>query len=139
MPKADKKKKNGESRKDKKDIVKKNLDVLSKDVDGTVYGQVVKILGDCNFTVYCFDGKERMCHIRKSIKRTEKAEIDSIVLVGPRDFSDDKGDIVYIYTKDQASELRRRYEIPSKIVKNTDFDEKDDDLDDVVEFDINEL
>lgn len=138
MPKADKSKKNGESRV-KKESVKKPL-VFSRDVPGTVYGQVLRTLGDCNFSVFCFDGQERMCHIRKSIKRGERAEVDSIVLVGIRDFSEDKGDIVYIFTKDQASELRRLHEIPSKVVKDDEDDSKnDDEVEFDIEFDIDQI
>lgn len=139
MPKADKSKKNGESRM-KKEVIKKQV-VFSRDVPGTVYGQVLRALGDCNFSVFCFDGQERMCHIRKSIKRGERAEMDSIVLVGIRDFSENKGDIVYIYAKDQASELRRLREIPSKVVKDDDgdFKNEEDNIEFDIEFDIEQI
>jgi translation initiation factor 1A len=133
MPKADKSKKNGESRM-KKEVVKRAL-LFSRDVPGTVYGQVLRALGDCNFSVFCFDGQERLCHIRKAIKRGERAEVDSIVLVGIRDFSESKGDIVYIYTKEQASDLRKIHEIPAKVVKDDDGDFKNEEDD--IEFDSN--
>jgi translation initiation factor 1A len=122
MPKGDKSRKNGASREVKKDI--KEPPILSKDVDGTVYGHVIRILGDCNFSVACFDGKERMCHIRNSVKKgyNRRIELDSIVLVGLRDFQDGKGDIVYMYSKDQVADLKAQKEIPSKIASVTGVD-----------------
>ena len=134
MPKADKSKKNGSSRKG--DTVKKGRPLVkSSDVEGTVYGQVTRSLGDCNFMVYCFDAKERLCHIRKSIKKTERAEVDTIVLVGIRDFQEDKGDIVYIYTKDQTADLKRMNEIPSKVSTGMDGSDEEDDMESDIIFD----
>jgi translation initiation factor 1A len=87
------------------------------------------VLGDCNFTVLCFDGRERLCHVRKSTKRKQKgnrAENDSIVLVGLRDYQDEKGDIIYIYTKEQVSILKRMHEIPTVTSSNPDTMDDDD-------------
>lgn len=119
MPKADKSRKNGSSREPKEKASEEI--VLKKDIDGTVYGHVTKILGDCNFTVYCFDGVERLCHIRGSVKRGKdrKVELDGIVLVGLRDFQDNKGDIIYFYTKEQTIFLKNMKEIPSKIASSS--------------------
>jgi len=119
MPKSDKARKNGSSR-EPKEKASEDI-VLKKDIDGTVYGHVTKILGDCNFTVYCFDGTERLCHIRGSVKRGKdrKVELDGIVLVGLRDFQDNKGDIIYFYTKDQTIILKNMKEIPSKIASSS--------------------
>ena len=122
MPKADKSRKNGSSRQPKEKV--KEALVLKKDVEGTVYGHVTKILGDCNFMVYCFDGTERLCHVRGSVKRGKdrRVELDGIVLVGLRDFQEDKGDIIYLYTKEQIAELKNMKEIPSKIASATGMD-----------------
>lgn len=135
MPKGDKSKKNGSSR-EVKEKVKGPL-LLSKDVEGTVYGQVTKALGDCNFKVFCFDSTERMCHLRgalaKNKSKQNRIEIDTIVLVGLRDFQDEKGDIIYVYSKEQVGELKNMKEIPSKIT--TSENSYDDDNDDDVVFD----
>ena len=128
MPKSDKSKKNGSSRKPAQKA--EESIVLSCNVDGTTYGQVIKVLGDCNFTVLCFDGRERMCHVRKSIKKQKnRAENDSIVLVGLRDYQEDKGDIIYIYTKEQVSILKRMKEIPSSTVSASNMDSIENDED----------
>lgn len=122
MPKSDKSKKNGSSRQPKENVSADTI-VLSSNVEGTIYGQVIAVLGDCNFTVLCFDGRDRLCHVRKSTKRKQKnnrAEKDSIVLVGLRDYQDEKGDIIYIYTKEQVSILKRMREIPANTSSNAD-------------------
>lgn len=132
MPKGDKSKKNGSSR-EVKEKAKGPL-LLSKDVEGTVYGQVTKALGDCNFKVFCFDSTERLCHLRgalvKNKSKQNRIETDTIVLVGLRDFQNEKGDIIYVYTKEQVAELKNMKEIPSKIVNESSHDV--DDNDDIV-------
>lgn len=122
MPKADKTKKNSQkgTKPAKREMVYK--------IDGSVYGQATKLLGDCNFMVYCFDGKDRMCHIRRKIKK-DKVAVDSILIIGTRDYQDDKGDIIYVYTREEAAILRSKGEIPDNvnIDKGIDIDSDDND------------
>jgi len=134
MPKNMKSKKNSEKH---EDASSKNRElVLKKDLEGTIYGKTSKILGDCNFMVFCFDGTERLCHIRKSIKRGEKVMVDTIVLVGLRDYQDSKGDIVYVYSRDQEMLLRRTNEIPD--TSNGDQFDTNENVDETG-FDFNEI
>lgn len=123
MPKSDKTKKNSQkgTKPAKREIVYK--------VDGSVYGQATKLLGDCNFMVYCFDGKDRLCHIRRKIKR-DKVAVDSIVMVGTRDYQDNKGDIIYVYTREEAAVLRSEKEIPDNVNIGNGIDVASDDDDD---------
>lgn len=107
MPKNVKTKKNS----DKKQVKVKREFVLSSEIEHTVYGQAKKILGDCNFMVDCFDGVERLCHIRKKVKR-DIVQLDSIVLIGLRDYQDGKADIIFVYNRDEVNELKRLNEIP---------------------------
>lgn len=125
MPKDTKSRKNSERK--PSEIVKGEL---PPKVDGTVYGQTVRILGDCNFTVLCFDGRERLCHLRKAAKKGEKVGMDTIVLVGLRDYQDDKGDIIFVYTKEQVSQLRQMKMIPSKIASSEDAGDSKEEADD---------
>jgi translation initiation factor 1A len=125
MPKDTKSRKNSERK--PSEIVKGEL---PPKVDGTVYGQTVRILGDCNFTVLCFDGRERLCHLRKAAKKGEKVGMDTIVLVGLRDYQDDKGDIIFVYTKEQVSQLRQMKMIPSKISSSEDTGDSKEEADD---------
>ena len=128
MPKNDKKKKNGSSKiSPKKEIISKgNFD--SEVQADLFYGQVTKVLGDCNFNVISFEDEpvELQCHLRKNAKRTGRAETDSIVLFGKRDYQYSKGDIYIVYSKEQSLELKRRKEIPTKIKSSVGFDEEDE-------------
>jgi hypothetical protein len=86
-----------------------------------------------------------MCHIRNSLKRTrsQRIELDSIVLVGLRDFQDGKGDIIHLYSKEHVAQLKNLKEIPSKIqsvtgidaILNSDEEEEDDETG----FDFNQI
>jgi len=123
MPKDQKSKKNS-SRKPG-EVVKGDIPLK---VDGSIYGQVISVLGDCNFTVLCFDGRERMCHLRRAAKKGERVVTGVIVLVCLRDYQDDKGDIIHVYTKDQTMQLRQMKLIPTKVSINddTEVDTNDD-------------
>lgn len=107
--------------------VKPEKNELLFKIDGSIYGQVTKILGDCNFMVFCFDGMERLCHIRKSIRR-QTVCMGSIVLVGLRDYQDNKGDIILVYSREHVAELKRLKEIPdmSTIGPDVDYNEENE-------------
>ena len=124
MPKGDKGRKNGTTR----TVREKAKSELLLKFDGTIYGQCIRILGECNFTVFCFDGVERLCHLRKKVKKGEKVEVDTIVLVGLRDYQDDKGDIVFVYNKEHTSQLKAMREIPSKIASASAFAQENEDV-----------
>jgi initiation factor 1A len=141
MPKNLKAKKNGTARTNEP---RKFEMVYKEDIVGgsAVYGQVVKVLGECNFTVRCFIEKEKenttelLCHLRKSAKKMGRVEVESIVLVGLRDFQESKGDILYTYHVDQAKLLRREGHIP-KTKTGNEFEEVKEEEDSG--FDFNEI
>lgn len=126
MPKNAKSKKNSAKRE-----VQEKRELLLKDhLPGTIYGQVTRVLGDCNFMVMGEDGLERMCHLRKSIKR-QFVLAEGILLVGVRDFQADKGDIVYVYLHEEATKLRQMGEIHFSLSAGSNLsdevvDEKED-------------
>jgi initiation factor 1A len=130
MPKNLKAKKNGTRANEPKkfEMVHKE-DIVG---GGAVYGQVVKVLGDCNFTVRCFfennEIKELLCHLRKSAKKMGRVEVDSFVLVGLRDFQDSKGDILYTYHVDQAKLLAREGHVPKTKTSEMDNEEEEEDI-----------
>lgn len=138
MPKNQKSKKNSAKRMEQ---VKREL-FLKEQLPGTVYGQVTRALGECKFTVNCFDDIERMCQLRKSVKRSN-VSVDCIVLIGTRDFDQSKGDIVYVYTYEEAQKLKNMQEIPNVSVTNSNFvhdddvDEKENAVD--IEFDFENI
>lgn len=88
--------------------------LLTKDVDQE-YGLAKKALGNRRFIVYCYDGKERICKIRGSMRRgrQNRVNIDDHVLVCLRDFDvkDEKGDIIHRYNPDEVRKLKKDGEL----------------------------
>jgi initiation factor 1A len=97
-------------------------------IEGSLYGKIVSVLGQCRFNVLCFDdGKERQCVLKSSIKKNVKIELDDIVLVGTRDFDNDsKGDIIYKYNHSEIESLKNLGEIPKNISNNNEFEEEEE-------------
>lgn len=50
-----------------------------------MYGRVIKLLGGCNAIVYCNDNRERLCHIRGSMRRKVWIATGDIVLISIRE------------------------------------------------------
>jgi len=76
--------------------------------DSEVLGIAVKMLGYDRILVKCQDGHERLCRIRGKMKRRVWIREGDIVLVSPWDFqTDQRGDLIWRYTKGQAERLRR--------------------------------
>ncbi len=76
---------------------------------GDVLGVAVRLLGFDRVLVKCQDGHERLCRIRGKMKRRVWIRQGDIVLVSPWDFqTDQKGDIIWRYTRAQADMLRKR-------------------------------
>jgi len=74
-----------------------------------VIGIVKKMLGGDRLMVSCQDGHERLCRIRGKMKRRMWVRVGDIVLVSPWDFqSDDRGDVIWRYKRNQADWLRRK-------------------------------
>lgn len=74
-----------------------------------VLGIVTKILGQKRMMVNCQDGCKRMCRIRGKMRRHHRVRRDDAVLVSPWDFqSEEKGDILFRYTRNQVSWMREK-------------------------------
>lgn len=74
-----------------------------------VIGIVKKMLGGDRLLVSCQDGHERLCRIRGKMKRRMWVRVGDIVLVSPWDFqSDERGDVIWRYKRNQADWLRRK-------------------------------
>lgn len=134
MPKNVKSKKNS----DKKQVKAKREIVFSSQVEYTVYGQAKKILGDCNFMVQCFDGIERLCHIRKKVRR-DIVQLDSIVLVGLRDYQDGKADIIFVYNREEINELKKLNEIPENVGLGKAVGDEQDNDDNEIGYDFDQI
>jgi translation initiation factor 1A len=73
------------------------------------FGILERRLGGSRMKVRCLDGKLRVCRIPGRLKRKLWVREGDIVIVEPWEYSgDEKGDIVYKYTKNQAIFLKNR-------------------------------
>ncbi|CAI4228330.1 unnamed protein product [Auanema sp. JU1783] len=114
--------KNRRRGKNENDFMKRELD---KKENGQEYGQVTKMLGNGRVDVFCFDGKKRVCHIRGKLRKKVWINTGDIILIGLRDYQDDKADVILKYTPDEARRLKAEGELPenAKINENDEQDE----------------
>jgi len=68
--------------------------VMYERQEDQIYGRVLKLLGGCNALVYCNDGRERLCHIRGSMRKKVWIDPGDIVLLSLRDMSGEGGAVV---------------------------------------------
>jgi translation initiation factor 1A len=72
-----------------------------------ILGIVVKNYGQTRMNVKCQDGETRICRVRGKMKKRRWVREGDVVLVSPWDFqSEEKGDIIFRYTSNQAYWLR---------------------------------
>ena len=81
--------------------------------DDQMYATVEKMLGNCRVQAKCTDGKSRMCHIRGKMKKRVWIKEGSTILVGLRDFEEDKADVIHCYMPDEVRRLESYGEIAS--------------------------
>jgi translation initiation factor 1A len=70
------------------------------------------MLGNGRCECFCFDGVTRLGHIRGKMRKKVWITAGDIVLVGKRDFQDEKVDIVHKYSADEARNLKQYGELP---------------------------
>merc|ERR1712188_238298 len=135
MPKN--KGKGGKSRRRGKNEGDDKRELVFKE-DGQEYAQVLTMLGNGRLEAQCFDGVKRMCHIRGKMRKRVWVCQGDIVLVGLRDYQDEKGDVILKYSADEARNLKAYGELPetAKINESTEVEFGDDDD---VEFDFDEI
>lgn len=74
-----------------------------------VIGEIIELLGASRFRVSCQDGNTRICRMPGRFRRRMRIRVGDLVLIEPWDIEfNDKGDVVWIYTRTQASWLRRK-------------------------------
>ena len=109
------------------------------------YAQVTRMLGNGRLEAFCFDGVNRLCHIRGKLRKRVWIGVGDIVLLGLREFQDQKADIIMKYDGDEARSLKTYGELPDTVQINAgtemlegeefgddnfDFDEDADNSDD---------
>ena len=76
---------------------------------GEVLGVVETRLGFGKSRIICTDGKTRICRVPGALRRRLWVRPDYIVLVRPWEIEGDrKGDILYIYNKNQVNWLKKK-------------------------------
>ena len=89
--------KNRRRGKNENDDVKREL-ILKE--EGQSYAQVTRILGNGHLEAFCFDitgGKKRLCHIRGKLRKKQWINQGDVILLGLRDYQDDKADVIMKY------------------------------------------
>lgn len=82
---------------------------------GEFFGIADQLLGGSRLKIMCEDGKARMGRIPGKMKRRMWIREGDLVVVRPWPFQDEKCDVVWRYTKTQASYLSRRGQVPKQI------------------------
>ncbi|XP_055286331.1 eukaryotic translation initiation factor 1A, X-chromosomal-like [Moschus berezovskii] len=97
--------------------------------DGQEYAQVIKMLGNGRLEAMCFNGVKRSCHVRGKLRKKVWINTSDIILVGLRDYRDNKADIILKYNADEARSLKAYGELPehAKINETDTFGPGDDD------------
>merc|ERR1712178_13292 len=80
--------------------------------EGQEYAQVQSMLGNGRLRAMCFDGKVRLGTIRGKMRRRVYIFANDIILVGLRDFQDEKCDVIWKYYPEEAKTLKAMGEIP---------------------------
>jgi len=87
---------------------------------GQEYAQCIKMLGNGRIEALCFDGKKRLATIRGKMRKKVWVNCGDIVLLGLRDFQEDKADVVLKYTPEEARKLQKKGHIPESAKINED-------------------
>ncbi|XP_028412105.1 eukaryotic translation initiation factor 1A, Y-chromosomal-like isoform X1 [Dendronephthya gigantea] len=96
--------------------------------DGQEYAQVTKMLGNGRLEALCFDGTTRLCHIRGKLRKKVWINAGDIILLGLRDFQDNKADVILRYNPDEAMSLRAYGELPDDVRIDDTVEWHDDDI-----------
>lgn len=106
--------------------------------DGQEYAQVLRMLGNGRLEAFCMDGVKRLCHIRGKMRKKVWVNTGDVVLVGLREYQDEKADVILKYMADEARSLKAYGELPDSIRVNdadTFGDEEGAENDDFIDFD----
>jgi len=106
--------------------------------DGQQYAQVTRMLGNGQLEAHCFDGKTRLCHIRGKMRKKVWVNAGDIILIGLRDFQDDKADVLTRYSSEEARRLKTLGQLPDSAKINETTGEKMDGVDECA-FDFAEI
>ncbi|CAI9764168.1 unnamed protein product [Fraxinus pennsylvanica] len=86
--------------------------------EGQEYAQVLRMLGNGRLEAMCIDGVKRLCHIRGNMHKKVWISAGDIILVGLRDYQDDKADVILRYFAYEARLLKAYGELPENTMIN---------------------
>merc|ERR1719188_1560621 len=66
----------------------------------------------------CFDGVQRLCHIRGKMRKKVWIGQSDIILIGLRDYQDAKADVILKYSPDESRSLKSYGEFPDSVKIN---------------------
>ncbi|XP_002128717.2 eukaryotic translation initiation factor 1A, X-chromosomal [Ciona intestinalis] len=120
-------------RRGKNENDREKRELIFKD-DGQEYAQVIKMLGNGRLEAMCFDGVKRLCHIRGKLRKKVWINQSDIILIGLRDYQDQKADVIMKYNAEEARNLKLYGELPdSAKINDVQFDNADEN--DIIMFD----
>ena len=103
---------------------------------GQEYAQSMRMLGNGRCEAYCFDGKTRLAHIRGKMRKKVWVSTGDVILLGLRDFQDEKADVILKYLPEEARSLKQYGELPADIrVNETENFAEEDENDEYFDFD----
>ena len=76
---------------------------------------MLRMLGNGRLEAQCIDGVKRLCHIRGKMRKKVWVNTSDIILLGLRDFQDEKADVILKYTAEEARSLKAYGELPESI------------------------
>ena len=90
------------------------------------------MLGNGRLEAYSFDGKKRLCHIRGKMRKKVWVNQGDIILIGLRDYQDDKADVILKYKPEEARQLKALGELPENAkINETDLGMPEDEVEEV--------
>ena len=72
-----------------------------------VLGIIEQRLGGNKMRVNCLDGKSRICRVPGRLKRKLWLRPDNVVIIQPWELDKNKGDVLFKYTPNQVTWLRK--------------------------------
>ena len=72
-----------------------------------VIGIIAQRVGGGRMLISCMDGKTRNCRVPGRLRRALWLREGDVVIVEPWEFNDDRGDVLYKYSKTAVVKLKR--------------------------------
>ena len=93
----------------KQEAIQQQITRIKLPRNNQCFGIVEQRLGGSRMKVKCLDGKMRICRIPGRLKRTLWVREGDVVIIEPWELGgEDKGDIIYKYTKNQVHFLKNK-------------------------------